>query len=113
MISGQCKKVELDQNGNLRVETEYTLTDGSKTTGHTRYSCQNFSKEAIAKDVKQNCETLMRKTWNLKQNQVLRETKVDDIAHQCSSVEIVSKPAVYDKDGKVVTAEEKITIDDK
>lgn len=112
MIKGQTKRCYLDKNGNITVETEYTLTDGSKVTGHTRYSCQNFSKEAIAKDVKQHCETLMRKTWNLKQNQVLRETKVDDIAYECSSCEIVSKPAVYDKDGKVTTAEEKITIND-
>ena len=114
MISGQVKKCEIDTNGNLRVETEYTLTDGSKTTGHTRYSCINFSRDNILKDVKQHCETLMQKTYNLKQNQLLKDTKIDDIKYDCTSVEVVTKQAVYDKDGiTVLTPAEKITIDDK
>ena len=113
MISGSVKKLEIDANGNLRAETEYTLTDGSKTIGNTRYSCMNFSKEKIAEDVKAHCETLMKKVWNLKQNQELLTTKVDDITHSCSSLEITIKPAVLDANGDVVTPAEKITINDQ
>jgi len=113
MISGKVKKLEIDDNGNLKVETEYTLTDGSKTIGNTRYSCMNFSKEKIAEDVKAHCETLIKKIWNLKQNQGLVTTKVDDISYQCSSVEVITKPAVLDANGNVVTPAEKLIIDDK
>ena len=112
MISGNVKGIAIDDNGNLKVETEYTLTDGSKTIGHTRYSAQNFSKDKILEDVKSQCENLMRKTWNLKQNQELVKTIVNDVAYTCESVELVTKPAVTDIQGNVITPAEKITIDD-
>jgi hypothetical protein len=113
MISGQVKKVEIDQNGNLKVETEYTLTDGSKSIGHTRYDCRNFSKTKILEDVKSQCENLMRKIYNLKQNQVLVETKVDDVSYECSSVELVVKQEIKDINGVITQVKESITIDDK
>lgn len=112
MISGNVKKIEIDENGNLKVETEYTLTDGSKKLGHTRYSALNFSKDKVLEDVKAHTETLMQKTYNLKQNQTLVNTKVDDISYQCTELEITVKPAELDKDGNVVTPAEKIIIND-
>lgn len=113
MISGSVKGIAIDDNGNLKVETEYTLTDGSKTTGHTRYSALNFSKDKILEDVKSQCENIMRKTWNLKQNQELVKTIVNDVAYICSSVELVTAPAVVDiKTGLEITPATKITIDD-
>jgi hypothetical protein len=113
MISAKVLNASIDENGNLKVATEYTLTDGSKQTGHTRYSAQNFSKDKILEDVKSQCENLMRKTWNLKQNQVLKDTKVDDITYSCESVELVTKPEIKDLEGKITQAKESITIDDK
>ena len=113
MISAKVLVSEIDQNGNIKVATEYTLTDGSKQIGHTRYSAQNFSKEKILEDVKSQCENLMRKTWNLKQNQELVKTVVNDIAFTCESVELVTKPEVKDLDGTIIQAKESITIDDK
>lgn len=113
MISASVKGIAIDDNGNLKVETEYTLTDGSKTIGHTRYSAQNFSKDKILEDVKSQCENLMRKTWNLKQNQILKDTKVDDITYSCESVELVIKPEAKDVEGTIIQAKESITIDDK
>jgi hypothetical protein len=112
MISAKVLNASIDDNGNLKVATEYTLTDGSKQTGHTRYSAQNFSKDKILEDVKSQCENLMRKTWNLKQNQELVKTLVNDIAYSCESVELVTKPAVTDMRGVELTPAEKITIDD-
>jgi hypothetical protein len=114
MIKGEAKKIEIDQNGNLKVETEYTLTDGSKTIGHTRYSTFNFSLGMIEKDIKSQCENLMRKIWNLKQNQGLVKTDVTGVSYQCSSVQLMTKPPVYDTDGvTILTPAEYITIDDK
>jgi hypothetical protein len=105
MISAKVLNASIDDNGNLKVATEYTLTDGSKQTGHTRYSAQNFSKDKILEDVKSQCE-------NLKQNQELVKTLVNDIAYSCESVELVTKPAVTDMRGVELTPAEKITIDD-
>ena len=42
MISGKVLSSEIDDNGNIKVKTEYTLTDGSKKIGHTRYNFMNF-----------------------------------------------------------------------
>jgi hypothetical protein len=113
MISGRVVGKEIDENGNIRVATEYTLTDGTKQTGHTRYNCFGFSADAVAKDVKAHCETLMKKVYALKTNQTLIATDLSKVTYECTSVEIVTKPAVMDKDGVVVTPAEKITIDDK
>lgn len=108
MISGQVKKSEIDENGNIKVEIEFTLTDGSKTTGYTRYNAFNFSRDKLEKDVKQHCETLMKKVYSLKTNQELLATKIDDISYECTSVVI---PEIKDKDGNIIQAS--ITIDDK
>ena len=112
MISGQVRNIEVDVNGNLKVETEYTLTDGAKKIGHTRYSCIGFSREKVEADVKKHCETLMKKVYNLKQNLVLANTKVDDISHECTSVELIIKPELKDAEGIITQVEEKIIVDD-
>ena len=113
MISGQVQSCTLDDNGNIKVQTEYTLTDGSKVVGHTRYDCRNFSKAKILEDVKTQCENLMKKTYSLKQNQILKDTVVSDISYSCSSVELVVKPEIKDINGNVTQAQESITIDDR
>lgn len=112
MILAQVLSQEIDENGNIKVATEYTLTDGSKKVGHTRYDCFGFSKAKISEDIKAHCETLMRKTYNLKQNLELIKTTVNDLAYTCTSMEVTIKPAVLDKDGIEITPAEKITIDD-
>jgi hypothetical protein len=112
MISGRALSCEIDENGNIRVATEYTLTDGSKQIGHTRYNCFGFSTDAIAKDVKAHCETLMKKVYALKANQALVNTDLSGITYECNDVEVVTKPAVMEN-GVVVTPAESITIDDK
>lgn len=114
MISGKVLKSEIDENGNIRVVTEYTLTDGSKKIGNTRYNYVNFSREAVQKDVDTHCETIMKRVWGLKKHQeLIGQVKVDDLSKDLSSCDIVTKHAVLDKDGKIVTPEVKITIDDK
>ena len=114
MISGQVKKVDIDQNGNIRVETEYTLTDGTKTIGHTRYNFLNYSRENIEKDIKSQCENSLRKTYALKAHQDLIKADITDIGYQCSEVEIMTKPPVYSEDGKtIITPAETLMIDDK
>jgi len=113
MISGRVIGKEIDENGNIKIATQYTLTDGSKKTGYTRYNARNFSEAKVLADVKQHTETLMVKTWNLKQNQTLVTTDLSGVQHDCNSVEITITPAVMDKDGNVTTPAEKITIDDK
>ncbi len=113
MISGKVIGKEIDQNGNIMVSTEYTLTDGSKKVGHTRYNFINFSEATVLKDVKTHCETLMRKVYALKKHQELINIAFNDIEHTCTSLEIIIKPAVKDEDGNIVTPAEKITIDDK
>ena len=113
MISAKVLNSSIDDNGNLKVATEYTLTDGSKQIGHTRYSAQNFSRDMILKDIKSQCENLIRKVWNLKTNQELVKDKIDDIVYSCESVELVTKPEVKDAQGTIIQAKESITIDDK
>ena len=113
MITGKVLGSTIDDNGNIKVKTEYTLTDGSKTIGHTRYNFFNFSKERILTDVKIHCETLMTKAYGLKRHQELVATKVDDITHQCTQVEITVKPAVLDAQGNITTPAETLIIDDK
>ena len=113
MISGQATAIAIDDNGNIKVTTEYTLTDGSKTIGHTRYDCFNFSLVKIEEDIKSQCENLMRKIYNLKQNQELVTTDVTPVSYTCNSVEVITKPPVYAPDGiTIITPAEKITIDD-
>lgn len=114
MISGKMIDKQIDENGNIKVTTEYTLTDGSKVQGATRYNCFNYSKAKILEDIKTHCETLMRKTYNLKQNQTIIATPfTDEIKYDCLSIEIVIKPAEYNEDGSIKTPTEKITIDDR
>ena len=114
MISGKVLSKEIDQYGNIKVTTEYTLTDNSKKIGATRYNCFNYSETKVLKDVKQHCETLMKKTYNLKQNQtIIAEPFTGEIKYDCSSCQIMTKPPVYDTDGKtILTPAEYITIDD-
>ena len=113
MITGQVKGIAMDDHGNLKVETEYTLTDGEKTTGYTRYNCLNFSKAKVLQDVKAQCENLMMKIYNLKQNQELARAVVTDVAYECSSFEFVIKPEIKDGLGNIVQAKESIIVDDK
>jgi archaellum component FlaC len=113
MISGQVTGIGIDDHGNIKVTTEYTLTDGSKSIGNTRYSFENFSKAKILEDVKSQCENLMRKVYTLKANQELIKTKVDDISYECESVELTTKQAITDITGNILTPKETITIDDK
>jgi len=113
MISGRVTGKEIDSNGNIMVTTEYTLTDNSKSIGHTRYNCFNYSDVQILADIKSQCENLMRKTYNLKQCQEIVKAELPVISYDCSSVEIVTKPPVYDTDRvTILTPAEKLTIDD-
>lgn len=89
MITGQAKSTSIDVNGNLIVSVEYTLTDGSKISEGLHYSCFNFTKELLLKDIKQHCEALMYKIYNTKQNQVLANIDISDVNYQCSSVEFI------------------------
>jgi hypothetical protein len=111
MISAKVLGSEIDDNGNIKVKTEYTLTDGSKTIGHTRYNALNFSKEKILEDIKSQCENIMRKTWNLKQNQKLVDTVVNDITYTCEKVELITS-TIVDKNKPEIESIKKITIDD-
>ena len=114
MISARVLSSALDENGNIKVATEYTLTDNSKVTGHTRYNALNYSREAIQKDIDAHCATLMTKVWMLKRHQELMATTiVNDLTKELTSMELTVKPAVYDKNNVLVMPAEKITIDDK
>lgn len=113
MISGKVLGCKLDQNSNILVSTEYTLTDGSKTIGHTRYNFLNFSKEKVLKDVKIHCETLLRRVYSLKAHQALVRIDLSDIKHQCLNLRIVVKAAVRDEQGNITTPAVTKVIDDK
>lgn len=88
MISGKVLGVSIDDNGNIKVKTEYTLTDGTKVTGHTRYNCFNFSLERILNDIKTHCETLMRRVYALKKNPELASQNLTTIKHDCSQLTV-------------------------
>jgi hypothetical protein len=114
MISGRAISCELDENGNIKVGAEYTLTDGTKVTGFTRYDCIGFSKELLAADIKAHCETLMRKIYNLKQNQALVNTDVTDVTYSCETMETVVVPQKKDYiTGEVTQEQISITISDR
>ena len=114
MISGKVLSKEVDAHGNIKVYTEYTLTDNSKVQGAVRYNCFNYNEAKVLEDVKAHCETLMKKTYALKQNQTLVATPfTGEIKHDCSSMQVMTKPPVYDTDGvTIITPAEYITIDD-
>lgn len=101
MIKGKVLNSAIDQNGNILVKTEYTLTTGAKVIGHTRYNFLNFSKAQVLQDVKAHCETLMSRTYSLKAHQELIKEDITDIQHECISLEVTKA------DGT------KIIIDDK
>lgn len=86
MISGKVLSTSIDDNGNIKVKTEYTLTDGTKTTGHTRYNCFNFSQERVLADIQAHCETLMRRVYALKKNPELVTQDLTGIFYNCSSL---------------------------
>lgn len=114
MISGRVVKKEIDSNGNIRVETEYTLTDGSKQLGHTRYTWSNFTPENVERDIKSQCDNLMSKVYALKTNQELvNSVDLSKINVEVNSVEVTTTPAVRDISGIVITPATTITIDDK
>ncbi len=113
MISGKVLSTVIDENGNIKVQAEYTLTDGSKKIGHTRYNFVNFSAEAIQKDVKTHCETLMKRVYALKAHQEMILIDMTNIKYDCTSVEMIIKPAVTDVEGNITTPAETLTIDDK
>lgn len=105
MITGQAKSTSIDVNGNLAVNVEFTLTDGSKVNELLKYSCLHFDKAILLKDIKTRCEGYMYKIYNKNQNVELAKTNVTDVIYECTSVERV----ISGKDEPIVT----ITIDDK
>ncbi len=88
MISGKVLSAMIDENGNIKVESEYTLTDGSKKIGHTRYNAFNFSTDKVLEDVKTHCETLMKRVYGLKKNPELIQTDLSSINYDCSSLDV-------------------------
>lgn len=114
MISGKVIGKEIDENGNIRVKTEYTLTDGSKKVGSTRYNFKNFSQEMVLKDVQAHCKTLMVKTYALKKHLELIDTvDLSDTEVNLSEVQVMMTAPEYDSDGKVTKEATYITIGDK
>ncbi len=113
MIQGKVLGSVLDENGNIKVGTEYTLTDGSKKIGHTRYNWLNFSKERVLADVKTHCETLMKKVYGLKRHQALIQTNLSKIAYECTQAEVITKPEIRDLQGNIITPAETLVIEDK
>lgn len=88
MIKGKVIGSTIDDNGNIKVEAEYTLTDGSKVTGKTRYNCFSFSKEKVLVDIKEHCETLMKRVYSLKMNPALANQDLTDIKYDCLEVTV-------------------------
>ena len=113
MITGKVIGKEIDTNGNIKVNTEYVLTDGSKKIGSTRYNYLNFSQAAVEKDIKTHCETLMKRVWGLKKHQELILTDLTHTKCAVSEVEIITKPAIRDVNGNIVSPAELTMIDDK
>jgi len=123
MISAKVKLATLDQKtNNILVATEYTLTDGSKVTGHTRYSYHNYSREKVLADIQQHCETLVANIYRVSQLErinkprrnldLITETKIDDLTASSNSVELECDE-IKDVRGEVLqTAKRiKVTID--
>jgi len=113
MISGKVLNNAIDDNGNIKVTTEYTLTDGNKITGITRYNFINFTKENVLADIKNKCEGLMQKIYALKKHQDLVKINLSGVEYKCTSVEITIKPEIKDKLGNITQQKETLVIDDK
>lgn len=113
MIKAKVKNSEVDENGNLKVTTEYTLTDGEKVDGFVIYPALDFSRERVLNDIKWQCENLVRKTHNLKLAQELAEEDLTDIGYECETVEYIKTPEEYDADGVKTKEAEVITISDR
>ena len=113
MISGRVVGKEIGQNGNIKVITEYTLTDGSKKAGSARYNFKRFSAEIVEADIIKQCKYLMIKAYGLKRHQELLATDLSTINHEMTSVEIIITPAVYDENDVEITPAVTLIIDDK
>ena len=115
MIKGKVLGTDIDINGNIQVQVEYTLTDGTKIVKPTKYNFINFSRDAIAADIKKHCEVLMRKVYTLKRHtEIINEIAIADIEHECTSVEIVLKSEVKDPEtGEIITPKETVIATDK
>jgi hypothetical protein len=113
MISGQVIGKELDQNGNIKVIIEFTLTDGSKITKNLRYNFINFTEAKILEHVQRHCEQLMVKAYSLKRHtELVGTTDLSGVHYDCTSAEVITKPAEYDAAGDLISPEEKMTVDD-
>ena len=113
MITGKVLNAQIDQHGNVKVATEYTLTDGTKIIGHTRYNFINYTREKVLEDVKTHCETLMKKVYGLKKHQeLINEVNLSNAEYSCSSMELVIKPEKKDPQGNIIQVKETITIND-
>lgn len=112
MISGKVIGKSIDENGNIKVESEYTLTDGSKTTGVTRYHYSMFTPEKVLEDIQAQCRNHMLKVYNLKQCQELIDEDLSQVKVDLESFEYITVHEVKDKDGVVIVPKESIIIDD-
>ena len=113
MISGRVIGKQIDENGNIKVQTEYTLSDGSKVIGNSRYAFHNFTKEKVLVDIKAHCESLMIKTFSLKEHQkMIKSVDLSDVVYECESVEITVKPEVKNLDGTISKPKETIIAND-
>lgn len=112
MITGKVVKKEVDENGNIKISTEYTLTDGTKRIGVTRYNFRGFNAGIVKDDIKHHCETLMKKVHGLKKHpQLLNDIDLSGATYECNELEVIL-PEIKNRDGILVQAESTIVIND-
>jgi len=102
-ITGRVCCKTLDGRGNVSVKTEYTLPDGFKSIGYTRYDFRSFSRAQVLLDVKKHCETLLLRAATLQRNSALLPVKIEDISVTCTSAQLLIKQPIYDTTGRIST----------
>jgi hypothetical protein len=109
MIRGQVKSTEIDENGNIKVITEYTNDTGDVIQqGVTRYSFSVDNDIAsirakIETDVEQHCDALMKRAYARKRN----ADEIQNLATEIAKIPVkeVAETTLVQA-GKILTVDE-------
>ena len=106
MITAEIQSVDIDNNGNIRVTTEYKKDGTWVQTGNTRYSFGALATQAeietkIQEDVQQHCDNLVARNYVKNKNMADYSkiaTNVVGLTKQATETDITIGDTIYTVD---------------
>lgn len=94
-ITGRVVSKEIDGNGCIQLNVEYTNVDGSVTSGKLRFDASRFSKELVITALKEHVDRMIIKACNLRDNPVeVEKLDLSDLCYSSATAEQMIKPEV-------------------